>query len=146
MFGIKKKFGGAKVAAKNMENRDQMQALVGGCLLVAAADGSITSEESNKLETLLRANKNLSGFGPELTETLNRFTEKLQANFRVGELDIMREIGDIASQPSNAEEVFVNMLAIAEGDDGDISDKELAVLKKVGLKLNLRLKDFGIEG
>lgn len=145
MFGLGKKLGGAKVAAKKMENRDQMQALVGGCLLVAAADGDITKEESAKLETLLRANKNLEHFGQELTETLNRFTEKLQANFRVGELDIMREIADIASQPSNAEEVFVNMLAIAEGDDGDISVAEMKVLTKVGNKLNLRLKDFGIE-
>lgn len=146
MFGLGKKLGGAKAAAKKMENRDQMQALTGACLLIAAADGDISKEEVEKLNTLLRANPNLSHFGQELTETLNRFTEQLQSGFRVGKLNIMREIGDIASQPANAEEVFVNAITIAEGDDGDISAQEMKVLTEIGNKLNLRLKDFGIEG
>ncbi|MCY1559537.1 hypothetical protein D9M68_965870 [compost metagenome] len=59
-------------------------------------------------------------------------------------MNIMREIKDIASNPPDAEEVFVNMLTVAEGD-GNISPEELKVLAEIGQLLNLRPKDFGIE-
>lgn len=144
MFGLKKMFGNGKAAAKKMENRDLMQALVGGCLLVAAADGEISKNESAQLDIQLRANKNLEHFGPEITSTINLFTEQLQASFRIGRMNIMREIEDIKNTPRDAEEVFVNMLAVAEGD-GNIDEKELKVLAEIGNLLGLRVKDFGIE-
>lgn len=144
MFGFKKKLFGAKVAAKKVENRDLMQAIVGGCLLVAAADGEISKNESAQIDLQIRANKNLEHFGSEITATVNQFTEQLQAGFRLGRMNIMREIRDVKNNPSDAEEVFVNMLTVAEGD-GSISDAELKVLQEIGQELGLRLKDFGIE-
>lgn len=144
MFGLKKMFSNGKAAAKKVENRDLMQAIVGGCLLVAAADGEISKNESAQIDLQIRANKNLAHFGPEITATVNQFTEQLQASFRIGRMNILREIRDIKNNPSDAEEVFVNMLAVAEGD-GDISAQEKKVLSEVGTELGLRLKDFGIE-
>jgi tellurite resistance protein TerB len=144
MFGLKKKLFGAKVAAKKIENRDLMQAIVGGCLLVAAADGEISKNEAAQIDIQIRANKNLEHFGPEITSTVNLYTEQLQAGFRLGRMNIMREIRDIKNNPADAEEVFVNMLTVAEGD-GDISESEMKVLAEVGTELGLRLKDFGIE-
>lgn len=144
MFGIGKKLFGAKRAVKKLENRDLMQAIVGGCLLVAAADGEISKNESAQVDLQIRANKNLEHFGQEITAQVNLFTEQLQAGFRLGRMNIMREIKDIASNPLDAEEVFVNMLTVAEGD-GNISPGELKVLAEIGQLLNLRPKDFGIE-
>lgn len=144
MFGIGKKLFGAKRAVKKLENRDLMQAIVGGCLLVAAADGEISKNESAQIDIQIRANKNLEHFGPEITSTVNLYTEQLQASFRIGRMTILREIRDIKNNPADAEEVFVNMLAVAEGD-GDISTQEMKVLGEVGNELGLRLKDFGIE-
>lgn len=139
-----KKFGGAKASVKKLENRDLMQAIVGGCLLVAAADGEISKNESAQVDLQIRANKNLEHFGSEITTTVNLFTEQLQAGFRLGKMNIMREIADIKNSPMDAEEVFVNMLTVAEGD-GDISEPEQKVLVEIGTLLGLRLKDFGIE-
>ncbi|OPA84308.1 tellurite resistance protein [Pseudomonas fluorescens] len=144
MFGIGKKLFGAKRAVKKLENRDLMQAIVGGCLLVAAADGEISKNESAQIDIQIRANKNLEHFGPEITSTVNLYTEQLQASFRIGRMTILREIRDIKNNPADAEEVFVNMLAVAEGD-GEISAQEMKVLAEVGNELGLRLKDFGIE-
>lgn len=144
MFGLGKKWGGAKAAAKKLENRDLMQAIVGGCLLVAAADGEISKNESAQIDIQIRANKNLAHFGPEITSTVNQFTEQLQASFRIGRMNILREIRDIKNNPADAEEVFVNMLAVAEGD-GEISAPEMKVLAEVGTELGLRVKDFGID-
>ncbi|MBU0563299.1 MAG: TerB family tellurite resistance protein [Gammaproteobacteria bacterium] len=144
MFGFKKKLFGAKVAAKKIENRDLMQAIVGGCLLVAAADGEISKNEAAQIDIQIRANKNLEHFGSEITSTVNLYTEQLQAGFRLGRMNIMREIRDIKNNPADAEEVFVNMLTVAEGD-GEISAPEMKVLAEVGTELGLRLKDFGID-
>lgn len=144
MFGLGKKLFGAKRAVKKLENRDLMQAIVGGCLLVAAADGEISKNESAQIDIQIRANKNLEHFGPEITSTVNLYTEQLQASFRIGRMTILREIRDIKNNPADAEEVFVNMLAVAEGD-GEISAPEMKVLAEVGNELGLRLKDFGIE-
>lgn len=143
MFGIKKMFGNGKVAAKKMENRDLMQAVVGGCLLIAAADGSISNDESNQIDKQLRANKNLEHFGSEITETVNRFSEQLQAGFLLGKMNILREIRDIKNNQADAEEVFVNMIVVAQSD-GDVSPKELEVLTQIGNELGLRLKDYGL--
>ena len=63
---------------------------------------------------------------------------------RLGRMNIMREIADIKNNPLDAEEVFVNMITVAEGD-GNISPEELKVLAEVGVQLGLRPKDFGIE-
>ncbi|MFZ5938735.1 tellurite resistance protein [Pseudomonas putida] len=144
MFGIGKKLFGAKRAVKKLENRDLMQAIVGGCLLVAAADGEISKNEAAQIDIQIRANKNLEHFGQEITATVNLFTEQLQAGFRLGRMNIMREIADIKNNPLDAEEVFVNMITVAEGD-GNISPEELKVLADVGVQLGLRPKDFGID-
>ncbi|MDY4317432.1 MULTISPECIES: TerB family tellurite resistance protein [Pectobacterium] len=140
-FGFGKKVAAAKVELKKVENRDLMEAIVGGCLLVAAADGEIEKEETGKLDLLLRSNPQLGHYGNEITQTISRFTEQLQAGFRVGRMNILREIDDIKNTPKDAEEVFVNMLTIAEAD-GEIEPEEQKVLEEVGRRLGLRIEDY----
>lgn len=144
MFGLGKKLFNFKRGVKKIENRNLMEAIVGGCLLVAAADGTISKQESSQIDKQIRANKNLEHFGSEITKQVNLFTEQLEAGFRLGRMNIMREIAEIASNPMDAEEVFTNMLVVAEGD-GNIDPAEIKVLAEIGTLLGLRLKDFGIE-
>lgn len=143
MFGklFGKKVTSAKVELKKVENRDLMEAIIGGCLLVSAADGEIEKEETAKLDQLVRSNPRLSHFGNEITATITRFTEQLEAGFRVGRMNILREIEDIKNDPKEAEEVFVNMLTIAEAD-GEIEPAEHKVLEEVGRRLGLRVEDY----
>ena len=138
---FKKKTAAVKVELKKVENRDLMEAIVGGCLLVAAADGEIEKEETAKLDQLLRSNPRLSHYGNEITALITRFTEQLEAGFRVGRMNILREIEDIKNDPKEAEEVFVNMLTIAESD-GEIEPEEQKVLEEVGRRLGLRVEDY----
>lgn len=148
MFGMKKLFGkqvgNAQAEMKKVVNLDLMQAIVGGGLLVAAADGEIEASEVSKLDELIRSNPNLTHFGSEITETINRFTGQLNANFQVGRLAIKRELADIKNFPADAEEAFVNILAVAQAD-GQIEPAELVVLKEIGMHFGLRLADYGIE-
>lgn len=141
---IGKKLADGKQELKKIENRDMMEAIVGGCLLVAAADGEISDDELLALDSQISANESLSHFGAEIGKVMNRFEAQLKTGFRIGKMKILREIGDIKSNPEEAEEVFVNMLTIAESD-GEIDAGELAVLKEVGGKLGIRLADYGLE-
>ena len=75
LFG--KKVAAAKVELKKVENRDLMEAIVGGCLLVSAADGEIEKEETSKLDQLIRSNPRLAHFGNEITSTAIRNSLKL---------------------------------------------------------------------
>ena len=145
MFGnfLKKKFGAAAIEVKKVENRDLMEAIVGGSLLVAASDGEITEDELVSLEKQISSNPSMAHFGAEIGKTIDRFEKMLEAGFRLGKMKILREIEDIKTDPEHSEEVFINMLTIAEAD-GEIDDKELGILKEVGGKLGIRLSDYGI--
>nr|WP_225312263.1 hypothetical protein [Salmonella sp.] len=51
----------------------------------------------------------------KLPATITRFTHKLEAGFRVGRMNILREIEDIKMiQKKKRKKYFVNMLTIAE--------------------------------
>lgn len=145
MFGkfLKKKTTDARVEMKKVENRDLMQAIVGGCILIAGADGDLEVSELEKIEKLIRANPSLEHFGQEITTTMNRFKEMVEAGFRLAKVKIMREIGDVKNNPNDAEEVYVQMITIAEAD-GEIEDAEMKVLVEVGKVLGLRPQDYGV--
>ena len=145
MFGLfKKQANNAKVEIKKVENRDLMQAIVGAMVLDAYADGECEKEELAKIERLIAANDSLAHFGSEITQTMGKYVEYMDAGPRLGTMKIMREIADIKNNAKDAEEVFVLAITIAEAD-GEIEPAELQVLAKLGRELGLRVQDFGIE-
>lgn len=145
MFGLfKKQANNAKVEIKKVENRDLMQAIVGAMVLVAYADGECEKSELEKVERLIAANDSLAHFGSEITQTMGKYVEYMEAGPRLGTMKIMREIADIKNNAKDAEEVFVLAITIAEAD-GEIEPAELQVLAKLGRELGLRVQDFGIE-
>lgn len=136
-----KKAGNALAEMKKIENKDLMEAIVGGCLLVAAADGNISDEEVLKLDELIRSNPSLTHFGSEISHTMNRFTAQLKANFMVGRVHIKRELADIKNNKQDAEEVFVNMIAMAQAQE-PIEKAEMELLKEMGREFGLRPEDY----
>lgn len=141
MFGFGKKVNAVKADLKKLENRDLLEAIVGGCLLVAAADGDIEESEVKKIDSLLRTNKNLAHFGSEITELVNRFSERLQSGYRVARAEILDEISDVKGDEKQKRDVLLNMLTIAEAD-GEIEPAEQKELDAVAQSLGLRLADY----
>lgn len=141
MFG--KKIGAAKANLKKIENKDLMEAIVASCILIAYADGECEESELKSMEGLISSNEQLKDFGSDLTTTINKYHGIMQAGPRVGKMKLMREIEDIRGDAQQKEEVFLTAVTIAEAD-GQIEDKEMVVLKELGGKLGISLKDYGL--
>ncbi|MFA6199130.1 MAG: TerB family tellurite resistance protein [Bacteroidales bacterium] len=142
MFG--NVFNKFKNGAKKVQNKELMEAIVAGVMLVGMADGSIGQSESEKIEKLLAKNENLDGFKPsEIREVMTKYEGILDADFMVGQQKMMKEITEISGNSEQAEEVFLNVLAVAKAD-GEVDEKEKAVLVKVGSALRINLKDYGV--
>lgn len=140
-FGFGKKARAAKAEIKKFEKRDLMEAVVGGSLLVAFADGTCEEVELKTVDSLLRTDKALEGFGHELTDTINRYTERLKAGYPVARLEILREIEQVKDDRQEAESVLVTMMTIA-ASDGKIEPAEQKELDTVADRLGLRLADY----
>lgn len=138
MFGIGKALGKVFKTAKKVENRDLMEAIVGGCLLISAADGEIEKEETQRIERLLRNNENLQHFGGEIQKVIARFSELLETDFTIGKAKIMREIRDIQGRDQDVEDVMLNMLAVAKSD-GEVEPQERKVFEEIARELGFRV-------
>ena len=148
MFGtigrmLGKKAVNSMAELKKVEKKNLMEAIVGASLLVAYSDGSCGDDEVLKLDELIRSNPALAHFGSEISQTTNRISAQLKANFLVGRVHVKREIADIKNDKADAEEVFVNAIAMAQAD-GEISTAEKGVLQEIGREFGLRLEDYGI--
>ena len=142
MFGIfKKKVNVAKESIKRLESKDLMEAMVGGCLLIAFADGDCEETELLKMDEVLRTSKSLEGYGSELTDTINRFTARLKAGYIIGRAEILREINDVKGSQTEKEDVLLAMLTVAMSD-GQIEPEEQKELTQVAQRLGLRIEDY----
>ena len=141
MFGklFGKKVTVAKENLKRLENRDLMEAMVGGCLLIAFADGDCEEAELLKMDEVLRTSKSLEGYGSELTDTINRFVARLKAGYIIGRAEILREINDVKGSQTEKEDVLLAMLTVAMSD-GQIEPEEQKELTQVAQRLGLRIE------
>jgi tellurite resistance protein TerB len=131
-------------SAKKVQNQNIFEAVIAASLLVASADGEIEQSELKKLEKLLSSNDNLSSFkGSEINRIITKYSSVLEADFEVGKMRMLREIEDVAGNPDDGEEVFLNALAIAKADN-EIDDKEKAILTKLGSLLGVSVSEYGL--
>jgi tellurite resistance protein TerB len=130
--------------AKKIQNKQVMEAIVAGALLCAAADGTIERAETDKLGKLLQANDLLDAFrGREITKTIAKYENILEADFGIGKKKMLDEIADIAENDDHAQEVLLTMLAISKSD-GEIEPEEKAVMLEVCRVLRLDAKEYGL--
>jgi len=112
--------------------------------LIAAADGDIEASETAKLEAIIRSLPALAHFGSEISQTVQRFTDQLNAGFALGKVQIMREIRDCKHSQQEAEDIFVVALTVAQAD-GEIEDAEQKVLIQIARELGINPRDYVLE-
>lgn len=130
---LAEKLGGAsqRIAGRT----DILEACCASAALVAAADGDIDDGEVEAAIAAVKSNETLNqAFGDQaIMACMDKMLQKANGSF-TGRAALMKEIGDIAKE--DGETVFLVALDVAAAD-GDIDEKELAVLNKVGGQFGL---------
>ncbi|EHK6508497.1 tellurite resistance TerB family protein [Vibrio parahaemolyticus] len=142
MFGLfRKKAKAAQVTLHKVENRDLMEAIVAGAILVAYADGECEASELEKLATIIESNDNLAHFGSEIGKTIDKYSSMMEAGARLGKMKLMKELRDVESDEAQKEEAFIIAIEIADAD-GEIEPKELEILKEIGKAFGLNPDNY----
>lgn len=142
MFNLfKKKAKAAQVTLHKVEKRDLMEAIVAGAVLVAFADGDCSSAELEKLDSIISANDNLAHFGSEIGKTIDKYSSMMEAGARLAKMKLMKELRDVEGDEEQKEEAFIITIEVADAD-GNIDDKEMAVLREIGKALGLNPDNY----
>lgn len=145
-FGLGKLFGKKavelKVASRNLENKDLMEAAVDGMLLMAySKDKSLDAAEETQIKELLRTHPKLGSFGEAVTERFNLTNAALKAGYISARVRILREIEDVKSDANDKADVFAAILEVALAD-GKLHKAERAELVAISSKLSVDVGSF----
>jgi tellurite resistance protein TerB len=131
----------ANAEVKKVENRDFMEAAIGGMILVSAADGEIEASELQKLQKTIETLPELQGFGSEIGKTMDKFISYFELGFKMGKNRIMRELRDVKGSEQEKEDILA-LMVVAAMADGEIEPAEEAVLAEVAREFGLKLENY----
>lgn len=130
-----------EIAQKFSGRTDFLEAVCAAAALIAIADGEIEDSEIQATTKAIKANKALEGFDAMTIEkTMNTMFERATGG-RVGQMNLRKELADIAKDAEMAEAVLLTALDVAEGD-GEIEPKEKEVLEKMATSFGLKLSNY----
>lgn len=144
LFG--RKAGSAMTEASNkivrMENKDLVEAVVYGCVMMAHADGELEDSELENLHKQLDANEIFDGFPKqELGKMIDRGVAFFEIGTLMGNKKCLKEIAEVAKNPAWADEVMMAVMTIAAAD-GDVEPGELKVAEQISKTLGLKLSEY----
>lgn len=126
------------------KNRTFMEATVAACAMVAAADGTISAEEKQKMAGFIRNSDELKVF--EMPAVI-AFFEKVTGNFDfdadIGKAEALKVIGRLRGNEEQAR-VMVRVACAIGASDGNFDDGEKAVVRDVCKELGLNPADFDL--
>jgi len=126
------------------KNRTFMEATVAACALVAAADGTISSEEKQKMAGFIRNSDELKHFAmPDVIA----FFEKVVGNFDfdadIGKAEALKIIGRLRANEEQAR-VMVRVACAIGASDGNFDEGEKGVVRTVCKELGLDPAGFDL--
>ena len=126
------------------KNRTFMEATVAACALVAAADGTISSEEKQKMAGFIRNSDELKHFA--MADVI-AFFEKAVGNFdfdaAIGKAEALKVIGRLRTNQEQAR-VMVRVACVIGGSDGNFDQKERTVVREICVELGLNPSEFDL--
>jgi tellurite resistance protein TerB len=134
----------AKDAIKKHKNKDFMDAIVAGCALVAAADGSISDAEKQTMGQYIQRSDDLSVFDMgEVVKRFNHFADNFAFNFMIGKGEALKAVGKLKKN-DEAARLLVRVCCAIGMADGDFDAKEQSMVREICNELGLPPADFGL--
>ncbi|TWH64315.1 tellurite resistance protein TerB [Azomonas agilis] len=126
------------------KNREFMDAVVAGCALVAAADGSISAAEKQKMVGFIQNSAELKAF--DLKEVIQSFQDisgKFEFDSEIGRAEALRIVGKLRGK-EDAARLLVRVCCAIGNSDGEFDVKEQAVCRTIATELGLNPADFDL--
>ena len=135
---LKSKANELKTEALKFKNKDFLNAAMAGSALVAMADGSISSEEKQKMVKFIESHDALSIFTTsDVIKAFQDFVSQLEFDKDIGEAKAYEALGKMKSN-AQASRLLVRMIIGIASSDGVFDFDE----KKVATR---RAKELGID-
>ncbi|AXI76549.1 tellurite resistance TerB family protein [Peterkaempfera bronchialis] len=114
------------------------------CALVAAADGSVDPSERQRVASLIATNPVLQNFpAADLHRRFEDYLAKLTADFGLGKVTLLQDIGRVQKKPVEARAVIQIGIVIG-GADGDFDKSEQAVVREACFAVGISPDEFDL--
>lgn len=124
-----------------IKNKEMMEAVVAGCTLVAYADGTVSSEEKNKMLGFLKNTECLKMYKTDaIIETFTKYANKFEFDKSIGESEVFKALGQISKL--DEKKLIVRACIIIANSDGNFDESEKAVIKKIAREFNVDASEF----
>jgi len=139
---LKTKANELKTEALKFKNKDFLNAAMAGSALVAMADGSISSEEKQKMIKFIENNDALSIFTTsDVIKAFQDFVGQLEFDKDIGEAKAYQAIGKMKSN-TEASRLLIRMIISIASSDGLFDNDEKKVAVKIAKELGLDPSEF----
>jgi tellurite resistance protein TerB len=139
---LKNKASELKNEALKFKNKDFMNAAVSGSVLIAMADGHISSDEKQKMMRFIENYEALSVFSSkDLIDSFQNIVTQIEFDKDLGESKAYESVRKMKSNDSAARLIMRLIIAIA-GADGVFDDDEKRVARKLAMELSLNPAEF----
>jgi len=129
---------------KKFKNKEFLDAVVAGCAIVAAADGSVDSNEKQKMAGYIGRSEELKVF--DMSDVINRFNHfvgNMEFDVMIGKQEALKAIAKFRSKPDVAR-VIVGVCSAIGAADGDFDMKEQAAVRDICNTLGLNPSEFSL--
>jgi tellurite resistance protein TerB len=139
---LKSKANELKTEALKFRNKDLLNAAMAGSALIAMADGSIASEEKQKMIKFIESNDALSVFTTsDVIKAFQEFVGQLEFDKDIGEAKAYQALGKMKSNNDAARLLMRMIIAIASSDGNfDANEKKIAI--KIANELGVNPLEF----
>ncbi|UOA08709.1 tellurite resistance TerB family protein [Methylobacter sp. S3L5C] len=139
---LKSKANELKTEVLKFKNKDFLNAAMAGSALIAMADGSISSEEKQKMIKFIESNDALSIFTTsDVIKAFQEFVSQLEFDKDIGEAKAYQAIGKMKSN-IEASRLLVRMIIAIASSDGMFDNDEKKIAIKIAKELALNPSEF----
>jgi tellurite resistance protein TerB len=142
---LKQKAGELKTEVLKFKNKDFLNACMAGSVLVAMADGVISSQEKQKMLRFIENYDTLKVFSSkDVIESFQNFLSQIEFDKDLGEAKAYEAIRKMKGN-DEASRLIVRLIIAIAGADGQFDDGEKSIARKIAMELNLNPGEFELK-
>jgi len=142
---LKAKASELKTEALKFKNKDFLNAAMAGSALVAMADGSVSSEEKQKMIKFIENHDALSIFTTsDVIKAFQDFVAQLEFDKDIGEAKAYQALGKMKSN-IEASRLLIRMIIAIASSDGNFYGNEKKIASRIARELAVNPAEFGLE-